>query len=110
MGLGALGGPARRAPPTLLEGAGQAPPLTGCLRPIHIKWPSVPQAAAHLGYMAPKAAARAAQGRQRKREAGLSAQQRSALNTDFLEEEEVKDRRQYLLEDEDEVGDGELLR
>ena len=34
---GGLGGPARRAPPTLLEGAGQAPPLTGCLRPIHKK-------------------------------------------------------------------------
>ena len=32
MGLGGFGGPARRAPPTLLEGAGQAPPLTGCLR------------------------------------------------------------------------------
>ena len=32
MGLGGFGaGPARRAPPTLLEGAGQAPPLTGCL-------------------------------------------------------------------------------
>ena len=60
--------------------------------------------------MAPKAkaAARAAQGRQRKREAGLSAQQRNALNIDFLEEEEVKDRRQYLLEDEDEVDAGEL--
>ena len=26
---GGLGGPARRAPPTLLEGAGQAPPQTG---------------------------------------------------------------------------------
>ena len=36
MGLGGFGGPARRAPPTLLEGAGQAPPLTGCLRPIHL--------------------------------------------------------------------------
>ena len=56
----------------------------------------------------PKAAARAAQGRQRKREAGLSAQQRNALNIDFLEEEEVKDRRQYLLEDEEEVDAGEL--
>ena len=38
MGLGGFGGPARRAPPTLLEGAGQAPPLTGCLRPIHTQY------------------------------------------------------------------------
>ena len=58
--------------------------------------------------MAPKAAARAAQGRQKKREAGLSAEQRNTLNRDFLEEEEVKDRRQYLLEEEDEVDAGEL--
>ena len=35
---GGLGGPARRPPPTLLEGAGQAPPLTGCLRPIHFEF------------------------------------------------------------------------
>ena len=44
---------------------------------------------------------------QRKREAGLSAQQRNALNIDF-EEEEVKDQGQYLPEDEDEVDAGEL--
>ena len=33
---GGLGGPARRAPPTLLEGAGQAPPLTACFSPYSL--------------------------------------------------------------------------
>jgi hypothetical protein len=44
--------------------------------------------------------------RQRKRESGLSSQQRLALNSDFLEDEEVRDRRH--LEEVDEVDAGEL--
>ena len=36
MGLGGVGGGGgRRPPPNVTEGAGQAQPLTGCLRPIH---------------------------------------------------------------------------
>ena len=61
----------------------------------------MPKAAAAKGAQHPS--------RQRKREAGLSAQQRSALNTDFLEEEEVKDRRQQReMDDVEEVDAGEL--
>ena len=35
MGLGGFGGAGPEGPPNVTEGAGQAQPLTGCLRPIH---------------------------------------------------------------------------
>ena len=35
MGLGGFGGAGPEGPPNVTEGAGQAPPLTGCLRPFH---------------------------------------------------------------------------
>ena len=33
MGLGGFGGAGPEGPPNVTEGAGQAPPPTGCLRP-----------------------------------------------------------------------------
>ena len=36
MGLGGFGGAGPEGPPNVTEGAGQAPPLTGCLRPFHL--------------------------------------------------------------------------
>jgi hypothetical protein len=35
MGLGGFGGAGPEGPPNVTEGAGQAPPPTGCLRPFH---------------------------------------------------------------------------
>ena len=40
MGLGGVGGAGPEGPPNVTEGAGQAPPPTGCLRPIHISYNS----------------------------------------------------------------------
>ena len=37
MGLGGVGGDGPEGPPNVTEGAGQAPPLTGCLRPIIVQ-------------------------------------------------------------------------
>ena len=38
MGLGGFGGAGPEGPPNVTEGTGQAPPITGCLRPFHIKF------------------------------------------------------------------------
>jgi len=36
MGLGGVGGAGPEGPSNVTEGAGQAPPLTGCLRPYSL--------------------------------------------------------------------------
>ena len=50
MGLGGFGGAGPEGPPNVTEGAGQAPPLTGCLRPIHTLGTAVKKPAARLGF------------------------------------------------------------
>jgi hypothetical protein len=39
MGLGGFGGAGLEGPPNVTVGAGQAPPLTGCLRPYSFIFP-----------------------------------------------------------------------
>ena len=51
MGLGGFGGAGPEGPPNVTEGAGQAPPPTGCLRPYSFSMRTAKKARRQVGLL-----------------------------------------------------------